>query len=157
MTAQGAIMSKEVRVRALIAQWNTYREGIAEPGRYDRLKSDLYCVRNPGFNGCPSLTAWPPRLIDSDDEVMAAVEHYFLTRWWVGSGQYPVWEVRALRNIYDLGKKLGVTPRHNPSKPVTPSSAMQKKFQEEGILDGEGDLTRFGGVARLVGIPPKYY
>jgi hypothetical protein len=150
-------MSKDARVRTLIAQWSAYRGGLAEPARYDRLKSDLYCVRNPGFNGCPASKAWPPHLVDPDDEVMAAVEHYFLTRSWVGSGQYPAWEVRALRSIYDLGKRLGVTPRHNPGKPVTPPSEMQKRFQDEGIRDGEADRSRAGGVAPLVGMPPKYY
>ena len=149
-------MAKDARVRQLIAKWSGYRGSMAEPSRYCTLKSDLYCARNPGFGGCPALSAWPANLLDSDDEVMASVEHYFLTRCWVGTGQYPAWEVRALRDVYELGKRWGVTPRHNPSRPVTPPSAMQRRFQEEGIRDGETDLARSGGSAPAIAVPPRY-
>lgn len=114
-------------------------------------------VRNPGFHGSPPITAWPHRLVDQDDEVMAAVEHYFLCRFWVGSGKYPAWEVRVLKNLYDAGKLLGVTPRHNPGRPVTPPSDLQKKFQNEGITDGERDLAESGNSAHWIALPPKYY
>jgi hypothetical protein len=62
---------------------------------------------------------------------------------------------KARRN--DEGKSLGVTPRHNPSKPVTPPSDLQKKFQNEGIQDGERDLAASGRSAPWITSPPKYY
>jgi hypothetical protein len=150
-------MSKEPIVRALIARWKAYRSSTPEHQRYEQIANDLYCVRNPGFNRCPPISAWPRHLVDPDDEIMASVEHYFLTRYWVGSGVYPAWEVRALKSIYAIGKSLGVTPRHNPGKPVTPSSAMQRKFQNEGVADGEVDLARWGKSAPLIARPPQYY
>ena len=149
-------MSKETRVRQLIAEWETYHGNLNGSARYAQLAGDLYCVRNPGFNGCPPLSHWPGNLLDPDDEIMASVEHYFLTRSMVGSGQMPAWEMRAVRNIYDAGKRLGVTPRHNPNRPVTPPSAMQRAFQDEGIHDGETDLASAGRSAPLVAMPPRY-
>ena len=35
---------------------------------------------------------------------MAAVEDYFLSRCWVGTGEYPVWQVKAMIVLYDTGK-----------------------------------------------------
>jgi hypothetical protein len=87
---------------------------------------------------------------------MASVEHYFLCRAWVGLGVFPAWELRGLSDVYDYGKSLGVTPRHNPNKPVTPPSAIQKEFQAEGIRDGESDLSKSGKEAPYVTNPPKY-
>lgn len=150
-------MSKETRVRELIVRWTSYRATIPESRRYCELKNDLYQVRNPGFNGSPPLSAWPAHLLDSDPEVMAAVEHYFLCRCWVGTGQYPAWEVRALRDIYDFGKRLGITPRHNPNNPTTPPSQLQRRFQEEGITHGQHDLQHWGRSAPTVTAPPRYY
>jgi hypothetical protein len=150
-------MSKEDRVRELIRLWIRSREDLEGSTRYCQLASDLYQVRNPGFNDSPPLSHWPPRLVDSDSEVMAAVEHYFLTRCWVGSGQYPTWQVRAMRDVYGLGKRLGVTPRHNPDNPATPPSELQRQFQDEGIRHGQSDLTMSGGEAPLMATPPRYW
>jgi len=61
-----------------------------------------------------------------------------------------------LGNIYEAGKKLGITPRHNPNNPVTPPSEMQRAFRLEGIRDGELDLARRGGTAPYVAAPPEY-
>ncbi|MFO1351257.1 MAG: hypothetical protein U1F68_11535 [Gammaproteobacteria bacterium] len=150
--------AKEARVRDLINQWKIYRGAIPECDRYCPLASDLYCVRNPGLGSCPALSSWPSHLVDPDDEIMASVEHYFLTRCWVGTGQFPAWQVRAMRWIYNTGKEWGLTPRHNPNRPVTPPSEMQRKFQDEGVRDGEGDLTRCGRSApTLPRRPPQYY
>src|SRR5262245_943044 len=98
-------MSKEPTVRDLIAKWSGYRSAIPEPDRWCQLRQDLYEVRNPGFKGSPPLSVWPPYLVDPDDEIMASVEHYFLSRCWVGTGQYPAWEMRTLGTIYETGKK----------------------------------------------------
>lgn len=150
-------MTKETAVRGLISRWEAYRGATPAATRYCLLKSDLYRARNPGFNGSPPLSAWPANLVDPDDEVMASVEHYFLTRCWVGSGQFPAWQVRLMRDIYDAGKRLGVTPAHNPGRPVTPPSAMQSMFQEEGIAAGERDLAASGRTAPWIAEPPLYY
>jgi hypothetical protein len=144
-------------VRSLIVKWKAYRSVIAEPERYGKLAEDLYIVRNAGFNGNPSPPNYPSDLVDPDDATMASVEHYFLCRSWVGSGYMPAWELRKVSDAYDYGKQLGITPRHNPNKPVTPPSAMQKEFQEEGIRDGESDLLTSGKDKPTYTSPPKYY
>jgi hypothetical protein len=151
-------MNKDTKVWALIAKWESYRATISEPSRYCQLKNDLYQVRNPGFNGSPLLTTWPTRLIDDDDEIMASVEQYFLARSWVGTGRFPAWELRLLRNIYNFGKRLGVVPRHNPNRAVTPPSELQRRFQDQGVRDGERDLYRWGQKKpKLATVPPMYF
>lgn len=151
-----AAASQEARVRLLIASWIAYRSPMSGSTLYCQLKTDLYQVRNPGFNGSPPLAVWPRYLIDTDSEVVAAVEHYFLCRCWVGTGVQPAWQMRAMRNIYDAGKHLGLTPRHNPANPMTPPSALQRTFQNEGIKDGETDRATAGISAPMIAKPPKY-
>ena len=149
--------SQTARVNDLLARWKAYRAALPEPGRYCQIKTDLYQVRNPGWNGSPPLSAWPSHLVDSDDGVMAAVEHYFLCRCWVGSGAFPEWQVRAMNMVYDMGKLAGITPRHNPNKPTTPLTAVQMASKEAGIRDGASDLANSGKKAPLVSAPPKYF
>jgi hypothetical protein len=143
--------ASEPVVRDYIERWKRYRQAIPEPKRYLQLRKDLYDARN----GSPTAV-FPMTLIHPDEEVMACVEHYFLTRGWVGNGVQPAWQMRSMTSIYDAGKELGVTPRHNPNKPVTPPSAIQRKFQEEGIRDGEADLKASGGKAPTIAKPPLY-
>lgn len=145
------------RLNELISRWKSYRSGIAEANRYCALKQDLYQVRNAGWKGNPPLAVWPARLIDPDDAMMAAVEHYFLCRCWIGTAQYSALQLRAMNLIYNAGKAIGVTPRHNPTKPVTPPSYLQMAAQEAGIRDGENDLRSSGKEAPLLATPPKYY
>lgn len=144
------------RVNDLLAKWKAYRAALPESDRYCQIKTDLYQVRNPGWNRSPPLAAWPPYLVDSDDGVMAAVEHYFVCRCWVGSGAFPAWQVRAMNRIYDMGKLAGITPRHNPNKPTTPLTAVQMASKEAGIRDGVSDLARSGKSAPMISSPPKY-
>jgi len=148
---------QSTRVNQLIAAWTAYRSGTAEPERYCELKSDLYKVRNAGWNGNPPLSAWPPHVLDTDDGVMAAVEHYFLCRCWVGTGQYPAWQVKVMVITYDTGKMIGLSPRHNPNKPTTPITSLQINFQAAGVRDGEADLVKFRRPAPSVQRPPKYW
>lgn len=150
------IAAQLARFNDLLAKWKSYRSGIPEPGRYCRIKDDLYQVRNANWQGNPPLTAWPAHLIDADDSVMAAVEHYFLCRCWVGSGVYPAWEVKAMNFIYDTGKMIGITPRHNPTKPVSPLTALQMAAKVAGVRDGEADLKKSGAKAPLITAPPRY-
>jgi hypothetical protein len=145
------------RLNDLIAKWKAYRAGLPEPERYDQLRKDLYQVRNAGWNGCPPLSTWPPHLLDPDDAMMAAVEHYFLCRAWVGSGTFPAWQVQAMNVVYDLGKMAGLTPRHNPNKPTSPITALQMAAKVAGVRDGQADLAKSGKSAPLVAMPPKYY
>ncbi|PIM52423.1 hypothetical protein CS062_14825 [Roseateles chitinivorans] len=145
------------RVNELIGAWEGEVLGLPEKDRYTELRKRLYKVRNAGFNGYPKLDSYAPRLIDDDDATMAAVEHYFLCRAWVGTGKYPAWQMRAMNYIYDAGKSLGLTPQHNPHKAVSPLTPAQRAAKEAGILDGEDDLRRFGNKAPLVGAPPKYW
>lgn len=144
-------ISKDSTVRSLVAKWEAYRSGIPKPARYLKLKGDLYKVRN----GDPSAV-YPITLINTDDEVMAAVEHYYLCRGWVGNGVQPAWQMRAMKGIYNVGKELGVTPRHNPNKPVTPPSPLQVVWQNRGITDGEADLIDSGMTGPTVAMPPVY-
>jgi len=142
---------KRQTVWALIRRWEAFRRNEPIPARFLTLKRDLYNVRNavPG-------TSYPASLTDPDDEVMAAVEHYFLCRAWVGNGVQPAWQMRAMTDIYNTGKEYGLTPRHNPNRPVTPPSQMQKDFQALGIADGEADLRVSGRKPPLVAKPPTY-
>ena len=57
--------SQTARVNDLLARWKAHRAALPEPGRYCQIKTDLYQVRNPGWNGSPPLTAWPSHLVDS--------------------------------------------------------------------------------------------
>ena len=149
--------TKEARARALIKAWA--KRYLDDPGhvRSEKLRKELWQVRNPGVNGAPELSEWPQDLIDKDDEVMAAVEHYYLCRAWVGNGVYPAWQLKAMKGIYNLGKKAGVTPRSNPDKAVTPVSDMQVSLQDEGIRMGELDLVVAGKEAPAVAMPVKYW
>jgi len=152
-----SIAEQTTRLNDLLSKWKAYRAGIAEPDRYCQIKNDLYQVRNAGWNGNPPISAWPAHLIDPDDGMMAAVEHYFLCRCWVGTGVFPAWQMRTMNVIYDMGKIAGVTPRHNPNKPTTPPTAIQMAAKEAGIRDGESDLAKSGKSAPWVAMPPKYY
>lgn len=146
-----AAATPDARVRELIRAW------VAQYGpNYGRLATYLYQVRNPGFNGSPPLSHWPEHLIGETDEINAAVEHYFLCRSLVGSGAQPAWQMRLQRDIYEMGKRAGITPRHNPDNPTTPPSALQRRFQDEGIADGERDLAASGDSAPLVAPPLTY-
>lgn len=149
--------NQNARVNQLIVAWTAYRSGTLEPDRFCELKSDLYKVRNADWNGNPPLSSWPPHLLDTDDGVMAAVEHYFLCRCWVGTGQYPSWQVKVMVITYDTGKMIGLSPRHNPNKPTTPITALQINFQAAGIRDGEADLLRSSRSAPSAQRPPKYW
>lgn len=144
-------MSKELKIKRLISNWSSHHKWD-----YCRISQDLYCVRNPSFRGCPPLMAWPSHLLDPDPEVVSSVEHYFLCRCWVGTGMIPAWQMRAMRDIYVVGKKLGLTPRHNPNNPTQPPSMLRIRFQNQGIQDGEMDLLKSGKKAPLAAIPPKY-
>jgi hypothetical protein len=150
------IAEQTARLNQLLAAWRTYRAPLTDPQLSCQLKTDLYQVRNAGWNGNPPLSTWPAHLIDSDDAMMAAVEHYFLCRCWVGTGQQPAWQMRLMNNIYDLGKMFGVTPQHNPNRPVSRVTAIQMAAKEAGVRDGEADLERTGGSAPLVAMPPTY-
>jgi hypothetical protein len=151
------IAAQTARLNDLLSKWKAYRGSIAEPDRYCQIKNDLYQVRNAGWNGNPPISAWPSHLIDPDDAMMAAVEHYFLCRCWVGTGVFPAWQMRAMNLVYDLGKIAGVTPRHNPNKPTSPPTALQMAAKEAGIRDGESDLAKSGKSAPLIAAPPKYF
>lgn len=144
-------MGKEARVDELIGKWTAYRSGTAEPGRYTVLSKDLYNARN-------ELETFPADLLDPDSEVMASVEHYFLCRGWVGNGVFPLSQVANMVAIYDVGKLLHITPRHNKSKPVTPISMMQVSYQNKGMTDGSKDAKRFKvDTPILWRKPPKYF
>lgn len=145
------------RLNDLIARWKAYRADLPEPDRYEQLRIDLYQVRNPGWNGSPPLSAWPSTLVDPDDAMMAAVEHYFLCRAWVGTGAFPAWQVQAMNIVYDIGKMAGITPRHNPNKPTSKLTALQMAAKVAGVRDGSADLEKSGKSAPLVAMPPKYY
>lgn len=144
------------RFRALVRNWSMYRASLPEEDRYEQIRKDLKQARNPGWNGNPPVTAWPPNLIDPDGTMLAAIEHYFLCRAWVGSGKYPAWQMMSMSAIYDAGKMLGLAPRHNPKQPTTQLTSLQMWAQAEGVRDGNLDLQRAGKSAPSVAMPPKY-
>jgi len=145
------------RFNELLTKWKVYRSAVPEPQRNCSIKNDLYVVRNADWNGNPPISTWPPDLIDPDDAMMAAVEHYFLCRCWVGTGVYPAWEVRTMNLLYDWGKMAGVTPRHNPTKPTSPLTALQMSAKVAGVRDGEADLAKSGKSGPWFTKPPVYY
>lgn len=151
-----SIADQTTRLNELLSKWKAYRGGIAEPDRYCQIKTDLYQVRNADWNGNPPISVWPADLIDPDDAMMAAVEHYFLCRCWVGTGVFPAWQMRTMNIVYDLGKVAGVTPRHNPNKPTSPPTALQMAAKEAGVRDGESDLAKSGKSAPWIAKPPTY-
>jgi hypothetical protein len=151
-----SLSEQTTRVNSLISMWVSYRAASAGTNVFCQLKDDLKAVRNPDWQGNPPISYWPKHLVDPDDGVNAAVEYYFLCRCWVGTGKYPASEMRAFTTIYNAGKVLGVTPRHNPGKPTTPITDLQRQAQERGILDGETDLKAAGGTAELNPNPPVY-
>ena len=151
------IDTKVARLNELKSKWSAYRSSVDEPERYCTIREDLYKVRNPDWNGNPPISAWPADLVDADDGMMAAVEHYFLCRCWVGNAIYPAWEVKTMNAIYDWGKILGVTPKHNPNKPTSPPSALQMAAKIAGVRDGESDLKKSGKSAPWITSPPKYW
>ena len=134
-----------------IRKWSIYRSF-----NYCRLRSDLYQVRNAGWNGNPPLSHWPPGLVDPDDEINAAVEHYFLCRCWVGTGAQPAWQMRKMSQVYNFGKAIGLTPRHNPNNPPTPNSGIQSHYQERGIRGRRSRRAGSGRSAPWVSRPPTY-
>lgn len=140
----------------LAEKWIVYRGSINEPERYSQLARDLYQVRNPGGKN-PDINFWPANLIDSDVEIMAAIEHYFLCRNWVGNAIFPVWQVEAMRVTYDLAKLMGVAPRHNKNNPTTPITELQVQMQILGVKHGEKDLLKSGKKAPRIAKPPKYW
>lgn len=137
-------------VRARIMKWEDYRSKIAAPGLYVTLMRDLYNVRN-------DKGSYPVGLADPDDTINAAVEHYFLCRAWIGNGWFPAWQVELMVSIYNTGKDWGVTPQHNPKKPLTPPSEMQKYFQQRGISDGIDDSILYGTKIYAPQKPEYYY
>src|SRR5262249_31094714 len=145
------------RFLALRGQWIAYRASVTPvTGQFDKLRQDLYQVRNAGRGTNPAIGAWPTYLIDPDDGMMASIEHYFLCRAWVGNGVYNASQMRAQTQLYDWGKQHGLTPRHNPNKPTTPLTELQLYAQEHGIQDGEADLAASGQPAPGWKKPPTY-
>jgi len=152
-------MKEEDRVDELIGRWTRYgmnSEKYPSDQLYCRLKNDLYQVRNAGWKKNPPLSAWPTNLIDKDDEIMAAIEHYFLCRCWIGTAKYSTTQMRAMISVYTAGKRVNLTKQHNPNKPVTPPSELQSHFQNKGIRHGESDRDRAGLEAPLFAPPPSY-
>lgn len=150
------------RVNALIVAWEAYAQTLEQselshPELACRLKTLLYQVRNAGSGRNPPISAWPVNLIDSDDAIMAAVEHYFLCRCWVGTGVQPAWQMRLMTDIYNTGKRLGITPQHNPDNPTSPLTPAQQHAQTMGILHGGFDLARTGGTSPTFGPLPEYF
>ena len=151
-----ATASEVARFRELVRHWTRYRASLPEPARYDQIRIDLKQVRNPGLAGNPPVSSWAPQLLDPDPAMVAAVEHYFVARAWVGSGKYPAWQMLAMSAIYDAGKMIGVTPQHNPKQPTTQLTSLQIWAKAEGVRDGSNDLKSSGKTAPMVGAPPKY-
>lgn len=151
-----ATASEVSRFKELIRNWTLYRASLPEADRYEQIRLDLKQVRNPGWQGNPPLSSWPPNLIDPDGAMVAAVEHYFVCRSWVGSGKFPAWQMMSMSAIYDAGKMLGLSPRHNPKQPTTQLTSLQMWAQAEGVRDGGKDLQASGKSAPAVAMPPKY-
>ena len=138
-------------VRREIMNWEKFRDQIEWPERGKVLRSDLYNFRN-------EKGVFPAWVGHARDDINASVEHYFLCYSYIACGEYAVYQVEAMVKIYNAGKSVGLTPRHNPNKPVTPPSDMQKYFQQCGIDDGVTDAAIYGTpTIWLPRLPPVYY
>ena len=62
------------------------------------------------------MGVFSPNVGHSRDDINASVEHYFLCCSYIASGEYPVYQVEAMVKIYNAGKSIGLTPRHNANK-----------------------------------------
>lgn len=153
-----SISAEEMRrFKTLVKLWQLDRGNVSEPERSCKIRRDLKAVRNPGWQGNPPITDWPAYLVDKDDGMNAAVEHYFLCRCWVGSGTQPAWQQRTMNQLYNTGKALGVTPQHNPNNPTTELTGLQLAAQEMGVQAGEADLKASGKSAPMFAEPPVYW
>ena len=129
---------KERSVSQTIDAW---LKRVAHPPSLDALqeiKTALYMYRNNQLvegQIAKSLTA-------QDDEVMAAVEHYFFARSEVASGEYSENNMRVMIISYQLAKKMKLDMRHNANKPATPPSELQKRWALLGAAHGEKDRVR---------------
>ena len=136
----------------LIGAWERYRIGEKQPERYLTLWKDVRNARRR-----VATEAYPEHLYDMDDEVMAATEHYFLCRAWVGNGVRPAWQMRSIKGVYNLLKQYDLVSRTDPKFPVSPLSEMQVRFQDEGINAGLKDMRNYDIKDPVIGSLEFYF
>ncbi len=129
-------ISKDQEVRLLVEKWLSKGGGLSIQERLEAIKTALYMYRN-------NLTKdgeIPPELVSSDEEVVAALEHYFYARSEVASANYSAMNMKAMIHGYQLAKKIGFDLRHNKNNPTTKPSELQQKWALLGVDKGAQDL-----------------
>lgn len=132
-------MSKDEMVRRIATAWCAVPSSGSVPERLKRVASILYAIRNEQLS--PSeLAQLSDDLLSEDDEVMAAVEHYFYARSQVANAEYSSANMKMFIVGYQLAKLAGIDMRHNKSKPTTPPSQLQQTWALLGADQGKQDL-----------------
>lgn len=129
-------MSKDDAVRALATAWCAVSFPGTVPEQLKQIASALYAIRNNKVD----LAKIPPSLLSDDEEVTAAVEHYFFARSQVANAEYSVMNMKAFILGYQLAKRLGIDMRHNSTKPTTAPSSLQQTWALLGADQGVQDL-----------------
>jgi hypothetical protein len=123
------------RVYSIIVQW-TWNAGAApmapmDPDVTEILRKELKAYRH----GSPDPAVWT-------DLNVAAAEHYFLMRAWVGACTISTEQALAMTHGYDLAKivtrAVGQEEalRHNPDRPTTPPDPDVVQWGVTGIAHG---------------------
>lgn len=131
-----------LRVHGIIVKWSWNAGasplGPMDPGVTEILRKELKAYRN----GSPDPAVWT-------DLDVAAAEHYFLMRSWVGSCKISIEQGIAMTHGYDLAKVITRAfdaedlLRHNPGRPTTPPDPDVVKWGLHGIAMGEVDRRAF--------------
>lgn len=123
-------------VRMLVNGWLSKGKGLPMIDKLEAIKTALYLYRNNQTED----GAIPAELLSDDDEVVAAVEHYFYARHEVASANYSALNMKAMIIGYQLAKTVGIDMRHKKENPTTKPSVLQKSWALLGAEDGEKDL-----------------
>ncbi len=141
---------KNMIVKTLVDKWLIKKgNGLTLVKRLEVIKKELYLYRN-GRTAGRTITR---DLLSDDEEVMAALEHYFFARYHVAAANYSLNNMKVMILSYQLIKEHGPDVRHNKNIPTTPPSTFQKFWGERGADAGHRDLTARNLVNKSKGRP----
>ncbi|MEO8856312.1 MAG: hypothetical protein ABI343_04915 [Burkholderiaceae bacterium] len=149
------------RVRSVATIWCGQPSSLPLGDRLAQIAGQLYRYRNPPTADPSAMTKWtaffaslPKGSVDPDEEVMAAVEHYFYARSQVANGEYSAMNMKAMVLGYQLLKKAGVDLRHNKNNPTTVPSKLQQQWALTGVAQGTSDLSSGNSDRKRKNQPP---
>jgi len=159
--ADGGGKSKDDAVRAIATAWCYMPSGLPAPERLAEIAAIFYLYRNPPTDeNSEEYRRWrtyfdnlPAGTLSADDEVVAAVEHYFFSRSQVARGEYSSANMSAFIHIYQLAKRTGLDLRHNKNNPTTAPSDLQQTWALLGAAQGKQDLATANEQAKAANKP----